>query len=128
MRRQRNLCCTILNVNKLKQESIDQLNYLNKSIKKYDNQPIFVEKMKKIQTDVENLKFVLKDNNVDILPDPSAYDWVIHLGAISSTTETDVEKIITEIDIISDEWEQSNSEIYNNFDESNQHVTYKNFD
>tara|TARA_R110001632_G_scaffold112178_4_gene223187 strand:- start:10475 stop:10747 length:273 start_codon:yes stop_codon:yes gene_type:complete len=90
MRRQRNLCCTILNVNKLKQESIDQLNYLNKSIKKYDNQPIFVEKMKKIQTDVE--------------------------------------KIITEIDIISDEWEQSNSEIYNNFDESNQHVTYKNFD
>jgi len=29
-----------------------------------------------------------------IIPDPSTYDWVIHLGAISSTTETDVEKIM----------------------------------
>jgi ADP-L-glycero-D-manno-heptose 6-epimerase len=30
----------------------------------------------------------------DNLPDIRGYDWVIHLGAISSTTETDVEKII----------------------------------
>ena len=30
----------------------------------------------------------------DIYPDPSRYDTVIHLGAISSTTETDVEKIL----------------------------------
>lgn len=28
------------------------------------------------------------------LPDPEPYDWVIHLGAISSTTETDVEKVL----------------------------------
>jgi len=29
-----------------------------------------------------------------VLPDPSDFDTVIHLGAISSTTETDVEKIL----------------------------------
>jgi ADP-L-glycero-D-manno-heptose 6-epimerase len=29
-----------------------------------------------------------------IIPDPSSYDWVIHLGAISSTTCTDVEQIM----------------------------------
>lgn len=28
------------------------------------------------------------------IPDPSSYDWVIHLGAISSTTETNVDKIL----------------------------------
>ena len=28
------------------------------------------------------------------VPDPSAYDWVVHLGAITSTTYTDVDKII----------------------------------
>jgi nucleoside-diphosphate-sugar epimerase len=28
------------------------------------------------------------------LPDPSGYDWVVHLGAISSTTFTDVDKIV----------------------------------
>jgi ADP-L-glycero-D-manno-heptose 6-epimerase len=28
------------------------------------------------------------------LPDPSGYDWVVHLGAISSTTFIDVDKII----------------------------------
>ena len=28
------------------------------------------------------------------VPDPSAYDWVIHLGAISDTTCTDVEQIM----------------------------------
>ena len=37
--------------------------------------------------------FEYKEN---VLPDPSAYDWVIHLGAISSTTETDVEKIMNQ--------------------------------
>ena len=30
----------------------------------------------------------------NILPDPEKYDSVIHLGAISSTTETDVEKVL----------------------------------
>jgi ADP-L-glycero-D-manno-heptose 6-epimerase len=29
-----------------------------------------------------------------IIPDPSSYDWVIHLGAISSTTFTDVDQIM----------------------------------
>ena len=28
------------------------------------------------------------------VPDCSTYDWVVHLGAISSTTETDVELIM----------------------------------
>jgi len=28
------------------------------------------------------------------IPDPDGYDWVIHLGAITSTTETDVEKVL----------------------------------
>jgi len=28
------------------------------------------------------------------IPDPSSYDWVIHLGANSSTTETNVEEIM----------------------------------
>mgnify|MGYP003315798078 CR=1 FL=1 len=39
--------------------------------------------------DVEGWEFM--ENAV---PDPSAYDWVIHLGAITSTTYTDVDKII----------------------------------
>ena len=30
------------------------------------------------------------------VPDPSGYDWVIHLGAISSTTCTDVEQILSQ--------------------------------
>jgi ADP-L-glycero-D-manno-heptose 6-epimerase len=30
----------------------------------------------------------------DVIPDVRGYDWVIHLGANSSTTETNVEKII----------------------------------
>jgi ADP-L-glycero-D-manno-heptose 6-epimerase len=30
----------------------------------------------------------------DEFPDVSGYDWVIHLGAISSTTESDVEKVM----------------------------------
>lgn len=30
----------------------------------------------------------------NVIPDPSSYDWVIHLGAISSTTFTDVEQIM----------------------------------
>lgn len=30
----------------------------------------------------------------DGLPDVAGFDWVIHLGAISSTTETDVDKIL----------------------------------
>ncbi len=32
----------------------------------------------------------------NVYPDASKYDWVIHLGAISSTTETDVDKILTQ--------------------------------
>jgi len=32
----------------------------------------------------------------NILPNPQGYDWVIHIGAISSTTETDVEKVLTQ--------------------------------
>jgi len=39
--------------------------------------------------DVEGWEFV--DNAV---PDPSSYDWVIHLGAITSTTYTNVDKIL----------------------------------
>ena len=39
--------------------------------------------------DVEGWEYV--DNAV---PDPSTYDWVIHLGAITSTTYTDVDRII----------------------------------
>ena len=39
--------------------------------------------------DVEGWEFI--DNAV---PDPSSYDWVIHLGAITSTTYTDVDKIL----------------------------------
>ena len=39
--------------------------------------------------DVEGWEYM--DNAV---PDPSAYDWVIHLGAITSTTYTDVDRII----------------------------------
>ena len=31
---------------------------------------------------------------VNHFPDPSLYDWVIHLGAISSTTERNVDKIL----------------------------------
>ena len=30
----------------------------------------------------------------NVIPDPEPYDRVIHLGAISSTTETDVEKVM----------------------------------
>lgn len=30
----------------------------------------------------------------NVIPDPSSYDWVIHLGAISSTTYKDVEQIM----------------------------------
>ena len=32
--------------------------------------------------------------NYNHFPDPSLYDWVIHLGAISSTTERNVDKIL----------------------------------
>jgi ADP-L-glycero-D-manno-heptose 6-epimerase len=32
----------------------------------------------------------------DRLPQVDRFDWVVHLGAISSTTETDVEKIMTQ--------------------------------
>ena len=39
--------------------------------------------------DVEGWEYM--DNAV---PDPSSYDWVIHLGAITSTTYTDVDRII----------------------------------
>ena len=39
--------------------------------------------------DVEGWEYI--DNAV---PDPSTYDWVIHLGAITSTTYTDVDRII----------------------------------
>ena len=32
--------------------------------------------------------------NYNHFPDPSLYDWVIHLGAISRTTERNVDKIL----------------------------------
>jgi ADP-L-glycero-D-manno-heptose 6-epimerase len=32
----------------------------------------------------------------NVYPDASKYDWIIHLGAISSTTETNVDKILTQ--------------------------------
>lgn len=32
----------------------------------------------------------------NVYPDASQYDWMIHLGAISSTTETNVDKILTQ--------------------------------
>jgi ADP-L-glycero-D-manno-heptose 6-epimerase len=45
--------------------------------------------------------FLDKDNelfgyewNPESLPDVSGYDWVIHLGAISATTERDVDKVM----------------------------------
>jgi ADP-L-glycero-D-manno-heptose 6-epimerase len=45
--------------------------------------------------------FLDKDNelfgyefNPDSLPDVTGYDWVIHLGAISSTTERDIDKVM----------------------------------
>lgn len=31
----------------------------------------------------------------NVLPNPEGFDWVIHLGAISSTTERNVEKVLT---------------------------------
>ena len=34
------------------------------------------------------------DWNPDSLPDVTGYDWVIHLGAISSTTERDIDKVM----------------------------------
>ena len=52
----------------------------------------------------QNLAFYLVDRGhsvegfdwkgPDVLPNPEKFDWVIHLGAISSTTETDVEKVL----------------------------------
>ena len=41
--------------------------------------------------DVEGWDFM--ENAV---PDPSSYDWVIHLGAITSTTSTDIEQIMAQ--------------------------------
>lgn len=45
--------------------------------------------------------FLDKDNELfgyeftpDSLPDVTGYDWVIHLGAISSTTERDIDKVM----------------------------------
>lgn len=38
--------------------------------------------------EVEGFEFV-----PGVIPDVSAFDWVIHLGAISDTTETDVDKV-----------------------------------
>jgi len=49
------------------------------------------------------IKFLSIDHEVEgfeytpnVYPDPSKYDWIIHLGAISSTTETNVDKILTQ--------------------------------
>jgi len=49
------------------------------------------------------IQHIEKDHTVEgfeytpnVYPDPSKYDWVIHLGAISSTTETNVDKILTQ--------------------------------
>lgn len=39
--------------------------------------------------DVEGWEYI-----PNALPDPEGYDWVVHLGAISSTTFTDVDKIM----------------------------------
>ena len=47
----------------------------------------------------QNLTFYLQDNfelsgyewQDDFLPEVEGFDWVIHLGAISATTETDVD-------------------------------------
>ena len=53
----------------------------------------------------KNLIKYLRDQNHDVtefeytensFPDPSLYDWVIHLGAISSTTERNVELIMNQ--------------------------------
>ena len=53
----------------------------------------------------KNLVKHLSDQNHDVTefeyiensyPDPSLYDWVIHLGAISSTTERNVELIMNQ--------------------------------
>ena len=53
----------------------------------------------------KNLVKHLRDQNHDVTefeyiensyPDPSLYDWVIHLGAISSTTERNVELIMNQ--------------------------------
>jgi|TARA_B110000977_G_scaffold4623_1_gene6607 ADP-L-glycero-D-manno-heptose 6-epimerase len=45
--------------------------------------------------------FLEKDNDLfgyewdpEFLPDVSVYDWVIHLGAISATTERDIDKVM----------------------------------
>lgn len=47
---------------------------------------------KRLEKDGHNVKgFEWREN---VMPDPSQYDWVIHLGAISSTTERDVDKIM----------------------------------
>ena len=50
----------------------------------------------------QNLTFYLQDNfelsgyewQDDFLPEVEGFDWVIHLGAISATTETDVDKVM----------------------------------
>ena len=49
----------------------------------------------------QNMVNALKDEHElglfewgDVLPDLTDYDWCIHLGAISSTTETDVNKVL----------------------------------
>lgn len=48
----------------------------------------------------QNMMQSLSEHEVDVfewgeeLPDVGEYDWVIHLGAITSTTEKDVEKVL----------------------------------
>lgn len=49
----------------------------------------------------QNMVNALKDEHKlglfewgDTLPDLTGYDWCIHLGAISSTTETDIDKVL----------------------------------
>lgn len=36
------------------------------------------------------------DYTPNVYPDASKYDWIVHLGAISSTIETDIDKILTQ--------------------------------
>ena len=49
-----------------------------------------------------NMVKELRDHDVDtydwdgVVPGVMDYDWVIHMGAISSTTETDIEKVLTQ--------------------------------
>ena len=50
----------------------------------------------------QNMVNALRDHTLtlhewgDKFPEVAGHDWVVHLGAISSTTETDIEKVMTQ--------------------------------